>query len=437
MPSSEIEKWIASLTEPELEHLLYDWEFWARPAQLPPATLPNGKPWRVWLIKSGRGFGKTRTGAEWTRSKAKSGTVEHIAIVGSTDDDVEQVMVNGECGILACSPPWFYPKWEKSNHRLVWPNGCIGTLFSGETPDKLRGPNNGAAWCDELAKWKYPDLAWDNLEFTLRLSEHPQVCATTTPRAIPIIKKLVASPRTFVTNGNTKDNFANLSDDFIEDIYAKYAGTRLGRQELDGEILDDNPNALWRRNDIEKARLFKRPTEDGFLSRIVIAVDPQAADPTEAASEQTADTGIVVVGRDKTTLQDAHFYVLADRTLRASPNTWGTAAVNAFLEFEADCIVAEQNNGGAMVKFVIETVARDMGVHVAVKLVTASRGKQTRAEPSAALYEQGRVHHIGGFPVLEDQMCTWQPGEKSPDNMDALVWGLTELAAKKGRFELL
>lgn len=381
--------------------------------------------WSVWLILSGRGFGKTRTGAEWLRAQAEATPRGRFAIVGQTAADVRDVMIEGDSGLIAVSPPWFMPKYEPSKRRVTWPNGATASTFSGDEPDQLRGPQFHKAWADEPAKWKYADAAWDNLEMGLRLGDCPQVVATTTPRPIPLIRKLIADEQTVVTCGHTNENRSNLSERFVDRVVRKYEGTRLGRQELAGEILDDNPGALWKRSRIEELAVRDYPD----LVRIVVAVDPQVADPTKKdkkdQEDASAETGIIVAGRSAGS--DAHAYVLADCSLKDSPGEWGKAVVQAYLDWNADRVVGEVNNGGALVEFLIATVAKDQNKRVAYKAVHASRGKQTRAEPVAALYEQGRVHHVGAHPELEDQMCTWEPGQKSPDRMDALVWAITEL----------
>jgi phage terminase large subunit-like protein len=403
---SKEERWelLQSLSDEEAYSLLYDWRFWARPKQLP----PEGN-WRTWLLLAGRGFGKTRTGAEWIRSLVETEQARRIALVAPTAADARDVIVEGESGLLAISSPWFMPEYEPSKRRLTWPNGAIATLYSADEPERLRGPQHDAAWCDELAAWRYPD-AWDMLMFGLRLGKDPRVVVTTTPKPTPIIKALVAAKTTVVTRGSTFDNAENLAPAFLEQIVTRYKGTRLGRQELFAEILDDTPGALWNRGMIEELRVMKHPD----LIRVVIAIDPAATD-----DEESDETGIVIAGLGS----DGHAYVLEDLSLKASPDGWATAAVTAYYKYEADRIVAEANNGGDMIEHTIRTVDKT----VSYKKVHASRGKLTRAEPIAALYEQGKVHHVGYFGTLEDQMCTWAPGQKSPDRMDALVWALTEL----------
>lgn len=429
MPAAERRAWLGSLSPDEATALQYRWNFWARDKQLTP---PGN--WSVWLVKSGRGFGKTRVGAEWVRERVESGKYRRIAFIGETAADVRDTMIDGESGILNISPPSFRPKHEASKRRLTWPNGAYATLFSGDAPQQLRGPNHDTAWVDELAKFKYPELTWDNLEFGLRLGENPQSLVTTTPRPMPIIKKLMADPQTIITNGHTDENRGNLSARFMERVIRRYEGTRIGRQELAGEILDDNPLALWKRDQIEKLRHLGKVPD---LSRIVVAIDPQVADPDATEDEQLllAETGIVVAGMT-TAGTDPHYYVLDDVSISDSPNMWAGAAVDAYIKWMADRIVAETNQGGAMVEFTVRTVARDRGISVPYEGVHASRGKYTRAEPVAALYEQKRVHHCGCFPVLEDQMCEWMPGSKSPDRMDALVWALSYLALAENSLAL-
>ena len=364
------------------------------------------------MYLAGRGWGKTRVGAEIIRQDAKS--FGRIALVGATAADVRDVMVEGESGILAISPPNERPTYEPSKRRLTWPNGAVATTYTAEEPDRLRGPQHERAWADEVAAWKYPG-AWDMLMFGLRLGRDPRAVATTTPKQTPHMRAIKAAPGTVIIRGRTYDNAANLAPSFLTAVTTRYAGTRLGRQELDGEDLDDNPNAMWQRARIDELRVTKHPD----LVRVVVAVDPAAS-----ATEESAETGIIVAGLGT----DGHGYILDDCTVHGSPNAWGRAAVTAYHKHRADRIVAEVNNGGDMVIFVLETV----DANVPTAKVHASRGKATRAEPVAALYEQGRVHHVGSFPHLEDQLCTWEPGQTSPDRLDALVWALTELMLEQG-----
>lgn len=400
LPPDEREAFFAECTPEELAALEYDWTgFWARPNQLPPPG-----PWKVWLILAGRGFGKSRTGAEQVLAWAKT-PKRRIALVAETAADARDVMVEGESGILACAPPWCQPKYEPSKRRLTWPNGTLATTYSGDAPEQLRGPQHHYAWCDEVAKWKYPTESWDNLELGLRLGEHPQVVATTTPRPIPLLRQLLADPGTVVTRGSTYENTVNLAPSFKERILSRYEGTRLGRQELHAELLEDTPGALWSRTLLEASRVRTVPK----LQRIMIGLDPGG------------DAGIIAAGLG----EDGHGYVLEDLSISGSPATWARQAVAGYHKLHANAIVAETNHGGAMVVTTMQT----QDATVTVKVVWASQGKYARAEPVSALYEQGRVHHVGMFATLEDQMCSWVPGEglPSPNELDACVWVLTEL----------
>lgn len=375
--------------------------------------LPDGV-WSTWMILAGRGFGKTRTGAETIRYWVETGQGKRIALVARTAADVRDVMVEGESGLLAICPPWNKPVYEPSKRRLRWPNGAIATTYSGDKPDQLRGPQHDKAWCDEIAAWRYPD-SWDQLQFGMRLGDNPQVVVTTTPRPIKIVREILADTTTISTRGSTYENSANLAPSALARLKAKYENTRLGQQELYAVLLDDNPYALWKRADIDNARTIKAPP----LVRIVVAIDPAVT-----ANEESDETGIVVAGIG----DDGHGYILDDMTLSASPDKWASQAVSAYHKYKADRIVAETNNGGDMIEYTISTVDKT----VAFRKVHASRGKHTRAEPVAALYEQGKIHHVGMFAELEDQMCQWMPGEDSPDRMDALVWALTELIVSNG-----
>jgi len=399
---------IQSLTDQEAEELLYDWKFWARPDQLPPEW-----DWYVWLLLAGRGAGKTRAVNELVIQWAREG-YSPIALVGQTKADVRDTIIEvGDSSILRISPPWFMPEYEPSKRRLTWPNGVQGIVYSGDEPDQLRGPQHAKALGDEWAKFKYPQQTWDNLMLGLRIGDKPQVAMATTPRPIKIIKDLVKDSHTAVTRGHTMGNKDNLAPAFLKYITEKYEGTRLGRQELAGEILDDNPDALWERDVIDELRVSNAPGMD----RIVVAIDPQATN-----TETSAETGIVVAGI-AVVKRKIHGYILADLTTKGSPNHWGTAAIAGYHTFRADRVIGEVNNGGDMVENTIHTIERN----IPFKSVHATRGKQLRAEPVSALYEQGRIHHVGYFPELEDQLCEWVPGDKSPDRLDALVWAITEL----------
>jgi phage terminase large subunit-like protein len=401
-------RYTCTLTDDEALTLQYTWAAWARDNQL----LPPGD-WTTWLILAGRGYGKTRTGAETVIQWAYEDPTARIALVGRTVADVRKVMIEGESGILACSPPWFLPKYEPSKRLLTWPNGAQATTYSADEPDQLRGPAHTKAWGDERASWQYDD-AYDQLQFGLRLGAKPQCVLTTTPRATKAVKQIIADPDTIVTRGTTYENRANLAKAFFKQIIRKYEGTRLGRQELEGLVIDDIDGALWKRQSmIDDLRVSKHPE----LKRIVVGVDPSVT-----ATEESAETGIIVVGVGL----DDHGYVLQDRSLRATPNEWMGEAIAGYYVFKADRVVAEVNNGGDL----IETLLRNIDESVSYKAVRASRGKQTRAEPVSSLYERGLVHHVGTMPDLEDQMCNWCPGEPSPDRMDALVWACTELMVK-------
>jgi phage terminase large subunit-like protein len=398
---------IDTIPDLDLKDIPFAWDVHQRPSQATPPGL-----WRVWLILAGRGFGKTRTGAEWVREKVDAGQASHLALIAATAGDARDTMIEGESGLLSVYPKDRRPRYEPSKRRVTFWNGAVATAFSADEPDRLRGPNHDAAWADELAAWRYPD-AWEMLQFGLRIGHHPQICATTTPKPTPILKRLIGTDdgSVVVTRGSTYDNRANLADSFLTEITARYGGTRLGQQELFAEMLDDAEGALWSRDMLEAARVSKAPA----LDRIVVGVDP-AISNTSTSDE----TGIVVVGKGA----DGHGYVLDDSSLRASPHDWATAAVAAYHRFSADRIVAESNQGGDMVEAVIRTV----DPNVPVKLVHASRGKKARAEPVSALYETDppRVHHVGFFGQLEDQLCEWTGDGDSPDRLDALVWALTE-----------
>jgi predicted phage terminase large subunit-like protein len=390
------------LSNEEAAQLRYMWEFWARPEQLAPPD-----PWSIWLIKAGRGWGKTRVGAEWVRHMKDS--VGRIALIGPTAADVRDVMVDGDSGIIPISPPWDKPEYQPSKRRVVWQNGSVAYMYSADEPERLRGPQHGAAWCDEAGSWRYPDT-WDMMMFGLRLGKNPKVAVTTTPRPTPMLKQIQSAPNVVITRGTTYENRANLAASFFDSIITKYEGTRLGRQELEGHDLDDSPGAMWNRDQIDKFRIRKALE----MVRIVVAIDPAVT-----SKDDSDETGIVVVGKD----EFGHAYVLEDCSIKGTPDEWGRAAIQAMNRHQADRIVAEVNQGGDMVRYVLETIDKN----VPVKMVRASRGKVSRAEPVSALYEQGKVHHVGVFHKLEDQMCTWEPGMPSPDRMDAMVWGMTEL----------
>ena len=430
LPKAEADALIRAMAPDAAAAFEYHWRYRARPEQLP----PEGS-WRVWLLMAGRGFGKTRCGAEWVRAEVKAGR-RRIALVAPTAADARDVMVEGESGILAISPDHERPLYEPSKRRLTWRNGAVATTFSADEPERLRGPQHDAAWCDELGAWRYPE-AWDMLMFGMRLGADPRTVVTTTPRPAKLIRDLVRDPTCVVTRGSSYENRANLAGAFLQQIIKKYEGTRLGRQELNAELLDDVPGALWSRALIEAARPpmgFVMPD----LVRVVVAIDPAAS-----SGEDADETGIIVAGKDK----DSRGYVLADLSGHHTPIEWARIAVAAYKSHGADRIVAEVNNGGEMV----EATLRVVDDNVAYTAVHATRGKVVRAEPVAALYEQGRIRHMGAFTALEDQMCEFTPdldrskpkrdstdpsslgkgGRTSPDRADALVWAFTELLVEE------
>ena len=398
-----------------------EWLIEARDAQLPPSG-----DWRVWLILGGRGSGKTRAGAEWVSGMAlglapfATRACGHIALVGETFADAREVMVDGPSGILSVSRA-SRPRYETTRRRLLWDNGAVASLYSSEDPDGLRGPQFDAAWCDELAKWKNPQATWDMLQFGLRLGDFPRQVVTTTPRAVPLLKALMTDNSVAMTHMRTSENASNLADGFMQAINQRYAGTRLGRQELDGELIEERAGALWSRERIEQCFEPEAPQ----LVRILVAVDPPAS------SGKSSDAcGIVVAGIDENGIG----HVLADESMSmAKPHQWARRAIALYHSFEADAILAEVNQGGEMVAAVLS--AEDASVPVLMR--RASRGKWLRAEPVAALYEQDRVRHAGRFPALEDEMCDFAPeglsNGRSPDRLDALVWALGELMLSADR----
>lgn len=419
---ADLERYVSRLTgaeKAELDKLLvgmkWDWAgYWARPNQLPPEG-----DWLTWLVLAGRGFGKTRCAAEWIRSRVDSREASRIALIAETQKDLEEVLVFGDSGIYSVFPPHQKPKITKKPIKIEFHTGAIATGYNATEPDQLRGPQFDTAICDEFAKFRYARETWDQLQFGLRLGKRPRVMITTTPRPIPILKEILKATTTAVTRGITTDNTANLAASFVKAITEKYAGTRLGRQELSAEILDDVPNALWTREALDRDR--RGPNNIPPLKRIVVAIDPAAK--TNEMPEDGAATGIVVAGVG----DDGRGYVLDDATVRLSPNGWARMAVACFDRYQADCIVGEINNGGEMV----EATVRAVRPTARFKAVHATRGKWTRAEPIAALYEQGRISHVGSFAPLEDEMVNFSAngmvGDRSPDRVDALVWALTEL----------
>ena len=426
-PTGVREGFLGGLSDNAVAALPWLFEFWAMEHQLAPPG-----DWRSWVIMGGRGAGKTRAGAEWVRSMVEGdgpldpGRSMHVGLVGETYDQAREVMVFGQSGILACSPPDRRPTWNGTRRRLEWPNGAAAQVFSAQDAEALRGPQFDAVWADEMAKWPKAAEAWDMIQFCLRLGENPRACVTTTPRNVAALRSLLALDSTVVTRAPTEANRAWLAASFLEEVKARYAGTRLGRQELGGELLDDEAGALWTREVIECGRV----AATGDLSRIVVAVDPPV---TSKASSDAC--GIVVAGVDmRGEPSEWVATVLEDASVEgASPKVWAEAAVEAYRRWGADRIVAEVNQGGDLV----ETVIRQVDGTVPYRSVHASRGKVMRAEPVAALYEQGRVRHLRGLAELEDQMCRMTArgyaGHGSPDRVDALVWALTDLVIREGR----
>jgi len=401
------------------ERLKYEWRAWARPEQLPPAGT-----WSTWFVLAGRGFGKTRCGAEWARAEVESGRRGRLALVAPTAADARDVMTEGESGIMAISPRWFRPTYEPSKRRITWPNGAQATLYSADEPERLRGPQHDGAWADEPASWRYGQEAWDMLQFGLRLGTDPRAVVTGTPKPVKLVRELAKAPTTVVTRGSTYDNAPNLAGPFLEAIKARYEGTRLGRQELHAEILEDVEGALWTYGLIERARVRTAPHT---WLRTVVAVDPSGS------AKATADeAGIIAVRTAMCSCQGEpaiHAFVLEDVTGRYSPDEMGRRAVELYHRYACDRLVAEDNFGGKIIEDLIRLIDR----RVAYRAVHASRGKIVRAEPVAALYEQGRVHHVGGFERLEDELCTYTPQvSSSPGRMDALVWAITDLMLGEG-----
>jgi len=392
-----------SLSAEEWEALRYIWEAWARPAQLPPEG-----DWLIWLLLAGRGYGKSRCGAEFVRREVETARAGRIALVAKTPADVRDVMIEGESGFLAISPSSFMPVYEPSKRRLTWPNGAMALAFSSHEPDQLRGPQFDLAWCDELAAWAYPTETWENLMLALRLGIHPRCVATTTPKPIALIRTLLKAANTVITKGTTYENRKNLADSFFQQVVSGYEGTRLGRQEIYAELLEDMPGALWKRE-------YFKQREGPDMIRVVVAIDPAVS-----KTEQSDETGIVAAGR----CEDGTYQVLADRSGRYTPDGWARTAISLLDTVQGDRIIGEVNNGGDMVEHTLRTVWKQ----VPYRAVHASRGKRIRAEPVAALYEQGKVFHSQTFGELEDQLCMWTPdSDESPDRMDALVWAITGL----------
>jgi phage terminase large subunit-like protein len=414
MPSPDLRDAVLGNHTRQIPEIVYfDWEFWAHPKQLAPSG-----DWAVWVLKAGRGFGKTRAGAGWVHSRAMEQR-RWIALVARTQADARDYMIEGPGGLLHNTPPAERPHFEPSKRRLTWPNGSSATVYSDDEPDQIRGFSGDTAWLDEFAKFKHPLEVWQTLEFAMRerSNDRPRTSITTTPRPLQILKDIARRSDCVVVEGSSYENKHNLDPKFFEGL-AKYEGTRIGRQEIHGEILEDVAGALWSRNRIDQLRVA--PGHVPTLKRVVVAIDPSAS-----SGDSADETGLLVVGVG----EDGHGYVLEDASGRLPPTAWAERAVSLFETWKADRVIAEINNGGDLV----ETTLRVVHPGVPFRAVRASRGKVTRAEPVSALYERGLVHHVGVFPVLEDQLCVFtadfdrRSAGYSPDRLDALVWGLTEL----------
>ena len=422
LDEAERDAFLDGLSSNALAAMPWLWRVWAHPQH---QLEPEGD-WQTWVILGGRGAGKTRAGAEWIRDQVEGamplspGRSRRVALVGETIDQVRAVMVEGESGLMATAPPDRRPELRISQNKLIWPNGAEAMLVSAANPEALRGPQFDCAWADELAKWKKCRDAWDMLQFCLRLGERPRQVVTTTPRDNDVLIEVMGDANSVVTHAGTDVNRANLAPDFFDRLKARYGGTTTGRQELDGELVRGREGAFWSPAMIDAARAREAPE----LDRIVVAVDPPVT-----SGESADECGIVVAGvSQKGEPSEWKVYVLADFSCaRQSPQAWAEIAAEAYRDFQADRLVAEVNQGGDLV----EALMRNVDAQISYRAVHATRGKRLRAEPVAALYEQGRVRHVGCFPELENQMCQFTgasgTGIKSPDRLDALVWALTDL----------
>ena len=438
LTKKQIESFATDLDDKQLEQLYFDWYLWARDDQLPPNLQPatsatHAKDWQNWILLGGRGAGKTRAGAEWIRAMAlgiepfAKQPAWRIALIGETFNDVREVMLEGDSGLLNIHPAHQKPTYIASRKRLEWPNGAIAQLFSAEEPESLRGPQFHAAWCDEFAKWQYDEDVWDMLQFGMRLGDLPQIVITTTPRNRKKLKDILAMPNSYVSRASTFANKQNLANAFLQNIDLNYAGTNLGRQELYGEIIEDREGALWTYELIEAQRRNPKIYDHDDFKRIILAIDP----PTTSHDKSNA-CGMIVAAMDG----DRHAYILADVSMQgASPIVWAQKAVQVYHEYNVDRIIAEVNQGGEMV----ETILRTIDAQISYAAVFARKGKKSRAEPVAALYEQGKVHHLGMFEELEDEMCQFDhfvaSSKNSPDRVDALVWAVSHLLLNGGRSE--
>jgi phage terminase large subunit-like protein len=430
LPPDRAKELLSKLTPKQATDLKYNWEFWARPEQM----APLGNDWNVWFINAGRGFGKTRAGVEWVREQVKLGK-KRIAAVASTNSDIERVMVKGESGFLNCcfagdktykGKEMGFPEWSPTKRSLSWANGAKVEFYSAEEPERLRGPQFEAAWCDELAAWNKDQGTWDMLQFCLRLGKHPRICVTTTPKPTKLVRTILKDskgddPKVVITSGSTFDNSANLAPTYLEAVKAQYEGTRLGKQELYAEMLEEAEGALWTTDTLDGCQIARKDLP--LLNRIIVAIDPAVT-----ANAESDLTGIVVAGIDV----NGHGYMLGDYTDKLSPQGWASKAISLYYQFGADCVVAEVNQGGDMVR---QTIHGEDDT-IPFKAVRASRGKYARAEPISALYERGLIFHVrdpedetANLNELETQMRTWEPlgSIGSPDRLDACVWAFTDL----------
>jgi len=424
--------WLKRQDPKQALRLGYDWSFVARPKQLAPTRnprTPDGS-WSTWSLRAGRGFGKSRCGSETVRAWVESGKYGHGALVAATAADARDVMVEGPSGILAVAPPWFRPAYEPSKRRLTWPNGAVATLFSAEEPDRLRGPNNDFAWCDEIAAWQRLQDTWDMLQFTLRLGLDPKCVVTSTPRGLRFLRDLERDPSTVVTIGSTYENAGNLAAPFLKRLKDKYEGTRLGRQEIGAEILDDNPSALWKRKDIDDKRLTlaQFAALGDIVSRVVVALDP--ATTSDPSSDEH---GIIAVGAGMCSCNGKpamHGFVFEDASDILTPKQTCETVIKIYENRMANKVVGETNQGGDWIESLLRS--HDTAKTLSYYGVHAKDGKRLRAEPVSSLYEQGKVHHVGSFPKLEDEMVQWDSTAtiESPNRIDALVHGLTYLIVK-------
>lgn len=432
LDDEQLEELILELTPKEQEELLYHWPMWARPTTKRENGTWTGQlappcDWDIWLLLTGRGWGKTRSAAEWIRDRVTTGIAGRIALIAPDPADARDIMIEGESGLLSVFPPSLRPDYQPSKKKITFHTGAVAHIYSAEDPEDLRGPEHDTAWCEELCAWNKMQETWDMFEFGFRLpardGSNPKAVITTTPKPLPLLKTIMEDEATVITTGSTYNNVANLAPAFAKRIIRRYEGTRLGAQELRGLVLDEAEGALWDRLVLQETRITRAEYENEIFPTIIKIV--VAIDPATTANRNSDDTGIIVAARAR----NGHYYILEDKSGKYSPAEWGRIAVHLYEKWNANYVIGEANNGGDMVIHVVKTAAQEAGVTLKMKKVTASRGKHTRAEPISALWEQKRGHMVGVFQSLEDQMCTWtdSPNDPSPDRMDALVWGVSEL----------